>query len=425
MASKEQLNGSYANGTSSNEDYSVPKETAKVLTNAILSNPLITKDLPLGITEAASHVSFTGSESPSLPVPYRFAEAVSALKALEATLLNILINQKYGVPIQDVTINTDHATLFIMSTLLWTIDPGPGGENIRASTLRGAKGLDKYFPSCNKGANFTPYRNLVTNIYECKDGKFYHFHNSLNPDPTLEALGLPRDMEIASYEDGAKVFRAKVKEFTSAELDRRINEEYRQAGTICYSEQEFLSSEHGRANAHVGLWEIHSHPNATQKPSWWPESQNPDLLGPKRPLAGLKVVDLTRIIAAPCVTRSLAEMGASVMRVTSPNLPDVSSLHVDLNWGKWNCYLDLKQEADRDKLKALIEDADVVVQGYRPGVLDKFGFGREDILRLVEARERGIVYVRENCYGWDGPWMGRSGWQQISDAVSSALGHTR
>lgn len=423
MTGKTQLNGNHANGISNNDEYAVPKETTKVFTNALLSNPLIAKDLPSNIAEAASHVSFTGSESPSLPIPYRFAEAVSSLKALEASLLNVLINRKYGVPMQDVTINTDHATLFIMSTLLWTIDPGPGGENIRASTLRGVKGLDRYFPPCDKGANFTPYRNLATNIYECKDGKFYHFHNSLNPDPTLQALGLPQDMPVTSYEEGTKVFRAKVKEFESAELDRRINEEYRQAGTICYSEEEFLSSEHGRANAHVGLWGIHFHSNSTQKPSWWPESQSLDLKGPRRPLAGLKIVDLTRIIAAPCVTRSLAEMGASVMRVTSPNLPDVSSLHVDLNWGKWNCYLDLKQEADREKLKVLIEDADVVVQGYRPGVLDKFGFGMEDILKLVEARKRGIVYVRENCYGWNGPWMGRSGWQQISDAVSCALHH--
>lgn len=415
MKDSYQLNGDHPNGVAS-EDYSVPGEASKVFHNATLSNPLISKDLPDGINEAANYVHFTGSQTPSLPIPYRFSEAVSAIKALEASLLNILINKKYGTPMQDVTIDTDHATLFIMSTLLWTIDPSPGGANLRPAGLRGAEGLEKYFPDYSKEANFTPYRNLVTNIYECKDGRFYHFHNSLNPDPTLQALGLPRDMDIASYEDGVNVFREKVKGMESEELDRMYNEEYRQAGTICYSSEEFLSSEHGRANSHVGLWEIHSHPNELQKPCWWPDSPQ---TGPKRPLAGLKVVDLTRIIAAPCVTRSLAEMGASVMRVTAPHLPDISSLHVDLNWGKWNCHLDLREEEDRAKLRALIEEADIIVQGYRPGVLDKFGFGREDIIKLVEKRERGLVYVRENCYGWNGPWSGRSGWQQISDAVGA------
>lgn len=80
--------------------------------------------------------------------------------------------------------------------------------------------------------------------------------------------------------------------------------------------------------------------------------------------------------------------------------------------------MDLRNAEDRDKLKALIMDADVVVNGYRPHVLDKWGFGEEGVLKMCEDRDRGIVYVKENCYGWHGPWSGRSGWQQISDAVS-------
>jgi hypothetical protein len=202
----------------------------------------------------------------------------------------------------------------------------------------------------------------------------------------------------------------------SKELDHNYAEVYRQTGTICYSTGEYLDSENGTANAHVGLWEIHDRPNAAQPPSWWPDSP---LTGPARPLAGLKVVDLTRIIAAPTITRSLAELGASVMRCTSPNLPDVNSLHVDLNWGKWNCSIDLHNEGDRQKLRALILEADVVVQGYRPDVLDKYGFGQDDIVNMCEGRSRGIIYARPNCFGWRGPWRGRSGWQQIGDAVRS------
>jgi crotonobetainyl-CoA:carnitine CoA-transferase CaiB-like acyl-CoA transferase len=90
---------------------------------------------------------------------------------------------------------------------------------------------------------------------------------------------------------------------------------------------------------------------------------------------GLKVVDLSRVIAAPTVTRGLAELGASIMRVTSSAVCDTAILHIDLNWEKWNCNLDLRIEEHRDRHREFILDADAVVQGYRPCLLDKYGFG--------------------------------------------------
>ena len=104
------------------------------------------------------------------------------------------------------------------------------------------------------------------------------------------------------------------------------------------------------------------------------------------------------------------------MRITSPNLPDLGFLHPDLGWGKWNCALDFRINTDLAKAKDLIREADVVVSGYRPGILDKFGLGQEGILELTRDRDRGIVFARENCYGWNGPCASQSGWQQISDA---------
>ncbi|RAL62794.1 hypothetical protein DID88_004636 [Monilinia fructigena] len=151
-------------------------------------------------------------------------------------------------------------------------------------------------------------------------------------------------------------------------------------------------------------------------PSWWPGTEQ---TGPNRPLAGLKiVVDITRVIAAPVIARGLAELGASVMRITPPHLQDYSSLHCDLDWvnGKWNAHLDFRDKDDLEKAKELIHDAYIVVTGYRPGVLDKYGLGNDGIRELVKERSRGIIIVRENCYGWHGPWSYRSGWQQISDA---------
>lgn len=420
------MNGHISNGIDGQATYSIPEQTSKLFRDEILNNHKIAKDLPPTIDEAASKVAFTGSTDPSIPVNWRLTEAVASLKGLEAALINVLVNSKYNVPLQNVAINTDHAMAFILSNNVWTIDPGEGGLNIEAGA--GGKALEKYFPNCDiHRSRATLHRKLATGIYQCSDGKFFNLHGSMNSDPTLDSIGLPHDLDIGSFDEGVKIFQDAVGKIPSEELQHRCTDVHRQAGTICYSVAEFNASPHGQANADVGLWELYNHPNPSQPASWWPSIPS---TSPARPLAGLKVVDLTRVIAAPAVTRGLAELGASVMRCTSPNLPDVSTFHPDLNWGKWNCSIDLHSPGDREKLKALILDADVVVQGYRPGALDKYGFSQQAIIAMCASRSRGIISVRENCYGWHGPWQHRTGWQQISDAVTGtshgygrALGH--
>ena len=251
--------------------------------------------------------------------------------------------------------------------------------------------------------------------------KLTFFTGSMNPEPTLTALELPlHGQEGDTYDTVVDRIQGVVKTHNSSSLDELMNEKYKQAGTIAWTTDEFLKSEHGKANDHVGLYSLIKADGSSQPASWWPEQPSMPS-SPQRPLAGLKIVDLTRVIAAPTITRSLAELGASVMRVTSDTQTDAWGLHQDLNWGKWNANLDLKKNPeDRKALAELIQDADVVVEGYRPGAMARNGFGREDIFELVKGRDRGIIHVRENCYGWNGPWQHRSGWQQISDAVCVA-----
>lgn len=306
-----------------------------------------------------------------------------------------------------------------MSTMLAVLDPD--GEAI--PIFGGDEKIAKYFPNTDlHGMMSTRYRTCATNIYRTKDGRFFHLHGSMNPDPTFASIDMPSDMPGTSWEEAWDPIRERIGQMDSDELQRKASDVYKQAGTICYSTEEYRASEHGKANEHVGLFEVHPYANARQESCWWPDSPQ---TSSRRPLAGLKVVDLTRIIAAPAVTRGLAELGASVMRVTAPHVTDLCNLNCDLGWGKWTTHLDLRQEADRAKLKALVMEADVVVQGYRPGVLDKYGFGQSDIIEMCASRERGIISARVNCYGWHGPWSYRSGWQQISDAntgVSESFG---
>ncbi len=391
--------------------YSVPTEAAHTFQTGILQNELISKSLPPEVHETARNISFTGTYRPRIPINWRFAESAASLKALEASVIGALLKRKFGLPAPRVVIDTDHASLFLMSTLLYTIDP-TGPSPITASFDQSK--LTKYIKNCDlHHMSSSSHRTSATNIYQTKDGKWFHLHGSMNPDPTLDSVGLPHEMDAASPEESWKPFQDKLSQIDSAEMQRLASDVYKQAGVICNSHSSFLESEHGKANAHVGLFEIHPSPNENQHAYWWPDSPQTSA---KRPLAGLKVVDLTRVIAAPAVTRGLAELGASVMRITSEKVTDFSSLHVDLSWGKWNGDLDLKSPEGQKALKALILEADVVVQGYRPGVLDKYGFGQQGIIDLCKDRNRGIISARENCYGWHGPWQGRSGWQQISDA---------
>jgi crotonobetainyl-CoA:carnitine CoA-transferase CaiB-like acyl-CoA transferase len=402
-----------ANGKAS--AYSIPKQTQEIFENGILKNPLIAPGLPYEIKDAASKIRFVGADKPSIPINWRFAESISALKGLEASMINVLLKRKYGVEPQEAVINSDHAQLFIMSILLNTIDPE--GDNLTFAAAADPKKkalMDKYFKNTDlHDMGSTPYRSSATNIYKTKDGRYFHLHGSMNSDPTQKSVGLPPYMDVASAEDSWKPYIEKVGQIDSQEMQKLASDVYKQAGTICWTKEEFKESEHGKANAHVGLYEIHDVKNAKQPATWWPESPQ---TSPQRPLAGLKVVDLTRVIAAPAVTRGLAELGASVMRITASHITDMSSLHPDLSWGKWSAHLDFRKEEDRAKLRALVLEADVVVQGYRPGVLDKYGFSLDGLLELTKDRERGLIVVRENCYGWNGPWSYRSGWQQISDA---------
>jgi hypothetical protein len=246
----------------------------------------------------------------------------------------------------------------------------------------------------------------------------------MNPDRILDMLKLPREPPMEdSFANLVPIFSNVVGQLESDQLDHLSNDVWKQAGSICHPIEEYRNTEHGKANAHVGLWET-SKANENQSPCWWSDNgKKPS--DPSRPLSGLKVLDATRIIAAPIVSRGLAELGASVLRITSPSVPDATLYHPELNWGKWNASLDFTKAEDRQRMKELILECDVFISSYRPGALAKFGFDADDVLEMCKHREKGIIVVRMNSYGWNGPFQDRSGWQQISDAVSDNSSSTK
>ncbi len=134
-----------------------------------------------------------------------------------------------------------------------------------------------------------------------------------------------------------------------------------------------------------------------------------------RPLSGLRVLDLTRIIAGPVAGRALAAHGADVMRVSAPGLPFIDWLVKDTGRGKLSAYADIATPEGKAALARLVEGADIVLQAFRPGALDARGFGFAD----VAALRPGVVYGSLSAYGAAGPWSARRGFDSL---VQTATG---
>lgn len=137
--------------------------------------------------------------------------------------------------------------------------------------------------------------------------------------------------------------------------------------------------------------------------------------GADRPLSGVRVLDLSRVIAAPVAARTLAQHGADVLAVSAAHLPNVRPFVIDTGRGKRSTFIDLREQECCELLQTLARDADVFVQAFRPGALAQKGFGPEGLMRI----RPGIVYVTLSAYGHAGPWSARRGYDSL---VQSATG---
>ncbi|MFH8788181.1 CoA transferase [Streptomyces roseoverticillatus] len=131
------------------------------------------------------------------------------------------------------------------------------------------------------------------------------------------------------------------------------------------------------------------------------------------PAEGLRVLDLTRVIAGPVATRTLGLLGADVLRLDPPNLPESQDAHNDTGFGKRSAVLDLAHRAGRAAFEDLLARADVVVTGYRPGALDRHGLSPE----ALAERRPGLVVGQLSAWGTDGPWGGRRGFDSLVQAA--------
>ncbi|KAI1455551.1 CoA-transferase family III [Annulohypoxylon moriforme] len=386
------------------DSYTIQKEASRILNSVLLTDPRL--QIPEYVKAASQRTSFDPSalKSPFLPAPIKCTELSAALWALLATFGNVICAERYGLTDQKVVVNSDVASIFLISFWLMRV----GGKPVSDPELV------KRYSIYDTTNQFTFWRRLVTNLYPTHDGRWFHLHGGLDSDRNLRMLGLPTHKDVADEMEAIEELSEGVQKFDAEWLDIEVNEYWRQAGGICFTPEEYRKTKQAKAVADDALYLLEEFHGERLPPVPWPKVETKT----QRPLEGIKIVDLTRAIAGPTIGKLAALFGATVVRVSNMKLPDLGIVLFESNMGKRDAHLDLKTEEGRNALLRLIEDADVVLDGYRPGALEKLGFGPTYVHEVAKRRGKGIVYARENCYGWKGPWRHRSGWQQISDAVT-------
>ncbi len=174
--------------------------------------------------------------------------------------------------------------------------------------------------------------------------------------------------------------------------------------TACRSFAEWDAHAQGRAVASLPLFSIEKIGEAPAL----------KLAAAPRPLSGIKVLDLTHVIAGPVSGRDLAGHGADVLLVTAPHRPAMLPLVIDNGRGKLSAQIDLRAPSGRETLTQLVRQADVFIQGYRPGAVAARGFGAAEVARL----RPGIVYASLSAYGQEGPWALRRGFDSLVQTAS-------
>jgi crotonobetainyl-CoA:carnitine CoA-transferase CaiB-like acyl-CoA transferase len=243
---------------------------------------------------------------------------------------------------------------------------------------------------------FMEHMRSITQPWRTRDGRWYLPHFNL---PHLH----DRVIGVLKCESSADAVARAVAKWDSHDLEEAVAAA-RACGSIVRSNKEWLEHPHGKVLAGRALIDITKIGDSDPIP--FPKDG--------RPLSGIRVLDLTRILAGPICARTLAENGADVLMVTAEHLPQVPEHIMDTSHGKRSTFLNLTKAEDVATIKKLVRNADVFSQGYRPGIMDKLGMTPEDL-----ARERpGLIYVSISAYGHGGPFSNRGGWEQIAQCAT-------
>jgi crotonobetainyl-CoA:carnitine CoA-transferase CaiB-like acyl-CoA transferase len=316
---------------------------------------------------ALGAVTLTGEE-PQLPSTFRVAAAAQASIAATGLAAAQIWQMRSGQS-QGVAVDMRHAMVECRSERYLRVDgkPPPPAWDVIAGIY---KTRDHRFVRLH--TNFRHHRNAVCQVLNCEPER-----------DQVQAALMQWDgeaFEAAAYAAGGVV-------------------------AMMRSHDEWSALPHAKALSELPLLSIEKIGDAAPKP--WPAGD--------RPLSGLRVLDLSRVIAGPVAGRTLAVHGADVLLISSPDLPAIPWLTIDTGRGKLTSFVDLRSEQGRGVLADLLAEADIFSQGYRPRALAALGFSPQDAARI----NPGIVYVSLSAYGHAGPWAERRGFDSL---VQTATG---
>jgi hypothetical protein len=328
----------------------------------------------VGLAEAGLDGLRLAGAEPALPSSFAVGTASQASLAA-AAMVAVEIGKLRGQPGQDVAVDMREAALECCGA--FTVD---GKKPVVWDPIAGLY-------AC-RGGGAEDWVRLHTNFAHHRDG-------------VLRLLELPPGPATTRAEVEAALANWSALEFEAAAAD---------AGMVVAALRSFETWQRHPQYAGVAalpLIEITRIGNA-------PAVAWPELAADARPLEGIRVLDLTRILAGPVAGRTLAAYGADVMLVNSPHLPNIDAI-ADTSRGKRSALVDLRDPTDREAFAATLADAHVFLQGYRPGSLEALGFGAADAARI----RPGIVCASLSAYGRVGPWSTRRGFDSL---VQTATG---
>jgi len=238
----------------------------------------------------------------------------------------------------------------------------------------------------------------LVQLYRCRDGRWVHLQGQFAhlAARTCEVLG-------CDVGRGADVVAKRVARWEAHALEDALAEAGT-CGAMARTASEWSAHPQATAIAPLGRVSVEKIGESA------PEAPR----GGQRPLDGVRVLDLSRLLAGPINARTLAEYGAEVLLVNSARLENIPLFVMDTSHGKRSACLEIDEPDGVAALRDLVAGADVFTQGYRAGSLARRGFGPEE---LAERRP-GIVVVTINCYGDAGPWRLRPGWEQMAQTTS-------
>ena len=317
--------------------------------------------------DLAGTVEITGGADPILPTSFRIGEAAAAALA----------------------------AVGVAAAELWALRTGRG-QQIAVDTRRATASLRSGQYLQMNGAAMPTDRHTIMGVYPARDGRWSYLHCNFpnHRAAALEVLGVPEDREAV---------RRAVAGWDALALEEAIIAA-KGAGGMVRSMEEWARHPQAAAVASLPLLEIVKIGEGA--PEALPEGD--------RPLSGVRVLDLTRVLAGPTGARTLGEHGADVLKITAAHLPNLGYQEYDTGHGKLSAYLDLREPKDVETLRGLVRESDVFSQGYRPGTLAARGFSPE----ALAALRPGIVVVSLCAFGHVGPWASRRGFDTVVQTVS-------